>query len=218
MNLRSKLSYSNVVATLALFLVLTGGTVYAAVQLGKNDVKSKHIAPGAVESSDLDKDAVTSPKIADGSIKSNDLQAAIFDGVGVDVAGTAAAGPKTAINTDTPIPLPLTGKTSFSVGAGEVGALVAEARFTTAATSAADFCNPAVALEVNGEQTRVFASPEGDGNNTTLETRLGRDADGPFGVINPGEPLNVTALVLGEATCTADSQLNRVVVRLVKIH
>ena len=218
MNLRSRLTYANVVATLALALALTGGTVYAAVQLGKDDVKSKHIAPGAVETSDLDKDAVTSPKIANGSIKSADLASAIFDGVGVDVAGSAAAGPQGAVNTAADKPLPLTGKTSFSVGPGEVGALVAEARFTTATTNAAEFCSPAVRLLVNGGETRVFVDPTIEGNNTALETSLGRDADGPFGVINPGETLNVTALLRGDVDCTADSQLNRVVVRLVKIH
>jgi hypothetical protein len=218
MNLRSRFTYANVVATLALALALTGGTVYAAVQLGKDDVKSRHIAPGAVETSDLDSDAVTSPKIADGSVRAGDLAGAIFDGVGVDVAGSATAGPKGAINTATTTPLPLTGKTSFSVGPCEVGALVAEARFTTASLSAAEFCSPAVTLALNGDPTRVFADPTIDGNNTALVTSLGRDADGPFGLLTQGEQLTVTAFVRGDADCTADSQLNRVVVRLVKIH
>jgi hypothetical protein len=218
MKLRSRLSYANVVATVALFLVLSGGTVYAAVQLGKDDVRSKHIAPGAVQSSELDEDAVTSPKIRDGSVKPDDLSGAIFDGVGVDVAGSASAGAQGGVNTATDTPLPLNGKTSFSVAPGEVGALAAEARWTIASTSAAEFCNPSVVLAVNGERTRVFVDPTIEGNNTTLESSFGRDADGPFGVINPGEPLKVTAFLHGDADCTADSQLDRFVVRLVKIH
>ena len=53
MKLRSKLSYANVVATLALVLAIGGGTVYAALRLGKDAVRSKNIAAGAVKSSDL---------------------------------------------------------------------------------------------------------------------------------------------------------------------
>src|SRR5215213_3648866 len=73
MNLRSRLTYANVAASLALFLALAGGTVYAASELGRNDVKSKNIAKGAVKTSDLAGDAVTSPKVKDGAITAADL-------------------------------------------------------------------------------------------------------------------------------------------------
>jgi hypothetical protein len=42
---RFRITYSNVMATLALFVAL-GGSAYA-FSLGKNDVKSKHIKNGA---------------------------------------------------------------------------------------------------------------------------------------------------------------------------
>ena len=45
--LRRHLSYANVMATLALFVAL-GGSSYAAIELGRNSVKSRNIAPGAV--------------------------------------------------------------------------------------------------------------------------------------------------------------------------
>ncbi len=48
-------------------------------------------------------------------------------------------------------------------------------------------------------------------------TSLGRDADGPFGLINPGVPLTISAQIRGDADCTPDSQLNRLVVRIVQI-
>ncbi len=60
----SRFGYAQVVSTLALVVAL-GGTSYAAVQLGKGDVKTRHIA----------KSAVTSPKIKDGTVKPNDLAA-----------------------------------------------------------------------------------------------------------------------------------------------
>ncbi|HET9593151.1 MAG TPA: hypothetical protein VFP17_09570 [Solirubrobacterales bacterium] len=47
MGFRTKLSYANVIATLALFLALGGGA-YAATQLPKNSVGSKQLKKGAV--------------------------------------------------------------------------------------------------------------------------------------------------------------------------
>ena len=62
--LRTRLSYANVMATVAVFIAL-GGTSYAAVQLSKGQVKGQHIA----------KDAVTSAKVKDGSLLSKDFKA-----------------------------------------------------------------------------------------------------------------------------------------------
>jgi hypothetical protein len=70
---RSKLTYANVVATLALFVAL-GGSSYAAITLSKNSVKSKHIAKGAVKRSDIGRSAVNSRKVADGSLLGIDFK------------------------------------------------------------------------------------------------------------------------------------------------
>jgi hypothetical protein len=45
---RIKLTYANVISTLALFLVLSGGAAYGASQLGKNSVGTKQLKNGAV--------------------------------------------------------------------------------------------------------------------------------------------------------------------------
>ena len=45
---RKRWSYANVVATLALFVALAGGTAFAAIQLPKNSVGSKQIKKEAV--------------------------------------------------------------------------------------------------------------------------------------------------------------------------
>jgi hypothetical protein len=74
---RSKVTYGNVVASLALFIAL-GGVSYAAATLSKNSVGSKHIKA----------DAVTASKVAEGS-----LERAHF-AEGVLPSGTGAAGPK----------------------------------------------------------------------------------------------------------------------------
>jgi hypothetical protein len=59
--LRGKLTYSNVVSSLCLVLVLGGGTAYAATQvLPKNSVGSKQIKSGAVTPAKLSKAAKAS--------------------------------------------------------------------------------------------------------------------------------------------------------------
>jgi hypothetical protein len=64
---RPQLSYSSVVATIALFLAL-GGTVYAASQLPKNSVGPKQ----------LRKDAVVSSKVKKGSLLPSDFKAGLL--------------------------------------------------------------------------------------------------------------------------------------------
>jgi hypothetical protein len=75
--IRSKLTYANVMATLAVFLVLGGGA-YAASKIGPNDiaknaVRSKHIKRGNVKRSDLGANAVNSAKVANGSLRLSDI-------------------------------------------------------------------------------------------------------------------------------------------------
>ena len=64
---RPQLSYSSVVATIALFLAL-GGSVYAATQLPKNSVGPKQ----------LRKDAVRSSKVKNGSLLPSDFKAGLL--------------------------------------------------------------------------------------------------------------------------------------------
>ena len=213
MDRRPRLSYANVAATLALVIAIGGGTVYAAVQLSKNSVKSRHIAPKAVKNSDIAPNAVTSPKIKNKTVGAGDLTIGLLNQV-VDVKAAAKGGPL-AVNVAGPIPVPLTGATTITPGPGQVGALAAEAQFTLATTNAS-YCSPAVGLMVNGEETRVFVSP--DGNNTgTPAVQLGRDADGPFGIIDPSAPLTISAILVGDTDCTAQSTLDRVEIRYVAI-
>lgn len=59
-SLRTRLTYANVMATLAVFLALGGGLAWA---LGRNSVKRKQIAPNAVAKSELKQNAVTGPDV-----------------------------------------------------------------------------------------------------------------------------------------------------------
>jgi hypothetical protein len=81
--MRAALSYSNVIATLALMIAL-GGTSYAAVTLGKNSVRSRNIANGAVTSSKIKNGAVTGAKLGRGAVTAATVKAGSL--VGSDLA------------------------------------------------------------------------------------------------------------------------------------
>ena len=64
---RDRLSYANVVATLALFVALGGGA-YAAVQLPPRSVGTKQLKNKAVKAVKIGKHAVTGPKIGPNAV------------------------------------------------------------------------------------------------------------------------------------------------------
>jgi hypothetical protein len=98
--IRKRITYANVMSSIAVFLVL-GGAAVAANQLGKNTVGSKQLKKNAVTSSKIKKNAVTGAKIKKGSVGG----AKITDGAvtSSDLANGAVTGEK--INS---------GSTSFS--------------------------------------------------------------------------------------------------------
>ncbi len=59
--LRSRLTYANVVATIALFVALGGGA-YAVLKLPKNSVKSKQIKNGQVKNKTSARTRSTAPR------------------------------------------------------------------------------------------------------------------------------------------------------------
>jgi hypothetical protein len=64
---RSKLTYSNVIATMALFIAL-GGVAVAATQLPRNSVGANQLKRGAVTAAKIRKQAVNSAKLAPKSV------------------------------------------------------------------------------------------------------------------------------------------------------
>jgi hypothetical protein len=65
---RSKLTYANVIATLALFIAVGGASAFAASQLKKNSVGSKQIKKSAITTAKIKNDAITSAKIANAAV------------------------------------------------------------------------------------------------------------------------------------------------------
>lgn len=71
--LRSRLTYANVMSSLAVFLVLGGATAFAATKIGSNEIKANAILTGkikkeAVTAGKIKNAAITNSKLADGSV------------------------------------------------------------------------------------------------------------------------------------------------------
>jgi hypothetical protein len=79
--IRKRLTYANVMSSIAVFLILGGATAFAA--LGKNSVGSKQLKKNAVTAAKIKKNAVTAAKIKDRSLLSRDFK-----------VGQLPAGPK----------------------------------------------------------------------------------------------------------------------------
>jgi hypothetical protein len=73
--MKQRLTYANVLSTLALFLALGGATAYAVNQLPPKSIGARQLRPGAVTADKIRKHAVTAPKIEAGAIKSGKIAA-----------------------------------------------------------------------------------------------------------------------------------------------
>ena len=69
---RNALTYSNVTATVALFVAL-GGASYAATQLPRNSIGSAQIKSNGVTNVDIARNAVTGAKVRTGSLDGTDI-------------------------------------------------------------------------------------------------------------------------------------------------
>jgi hypothetical protein len=78
---RKRLTYANVMSSLALFLIVAGGSAFAAAKLGKNTVGTKQLKNNAVTSAKIKKGAVTAAKIGAGAV-----------GAGALASGSVGAG------------------------------------------------------------------------------------------------------------------------------
>lgn len=70
--IQKRLTYANVVATLALFVALGGGS-YAAFKLPRNSVSSSHIRTNAVGASEIKRNAIRSGEVKNGSLTGLDI-------------------------------------------------------------------------------------------------------------------------------------------------
>jgi hypothetical protein len=78
--IRKRLTYANVMSSLAVFLVLGGATALAAGHLGKNTVGTKQLKKNAVTTAKIKKNAVNAAKLGAGSVTGEKLAAGAVSG------------------------------------------------------------------------------------------------------------------------------------------
>ena len=78
--IRKRLTYANVMSSLAVFLIIGGGAAFAATKLGKNSVGTKQIKNNAVTAAKIKKNSVTTAKIKAGSVTSSQIKAGTVSG------------------------------------------------------------------------------------------------------------------------------------------
>lgn len=230
--LLAKLTYANVIATIALFLALGGGAVMAAGQLGKNVVKSKNIAPNAVRTQDIAKKAVKSGKIAANAIKNKNLAKNAVSGgkvrkkaltrskfkagtlAGLQVANVETGGVP-GLTEDLPdnsegVPIPLAGTPTFTPQAGKSYVLLAEMRGTPIDADGADGnnyggsgCFAWVRIYLNGEPVSgVEISANANAQPPYDVNAVGTSSTG-VGLLVPGQPQTIAANAIGSDGCGA---------------
>ena len=180
---RSRLTYANVVSTIALFLALTGGAVYAAGKIGTDDiaanaVKTKQIAPGAVQRSDM-----ATP---------------------VSIVAKARGG--SAAFTPDETPYSLSGKTKWTQGPKEIDQFVVQVNGSVANDPSQMFaiCFASVLIKVNGiTVTSGFLS-----GGTPSTTGTGVLMDGGTKVKR-----TLTASLQGSSGCAPGSKVDSVTLR-----
>jgi hypothetical protein len=124
MQMRKRLTYANVMSSLAVFLILGGATAFAAVKkVGSNEIKANSIKTGkivkeAVTAGKIKKAAVTEAKLADGAVTTNKLA---NGAVTTDkIADNAVTGAKVNEATLGQVPSAATAATAGSVGGNTV--------------------------------------------------------------------------------------------------
>jgi hypothetical protein len=169
---RPRLSYANVVSTISLFLVLSGGVAFAAKKLTTNDIKkgaikTKLLAKHAVTNAKLAKNAVKSKNIAANAVRTTQIAADSVNGSkvlngsltpadvlgGGSVVATATGGPVDVGSGPTPVPL--SGGT-WTQGATENDLFVAKLEGTVSVEGSGS-CQVFVNLELDGVSIGALA-------------------------------------------------------------
>jgi len=221
---RKTFSYANVVATVALFLAVSGGAVYAATNLGKNAVKSTNIAAKAVKSRNLasnavkaknlgansvttakiKKEAVTPVKLKKASLSRANLAAGTLAGLQVaEVQAAAVPGLNSEVAGGTPVPL--TGTAAFTPVAGKSYELLTELKGTPtdADGPGGEPCSAFVSVLVNGVPVSgagIWANASGTPPFNFEPIGSGSTA---IGLQQAGQPQTLSALSLGGVGCSA---------------
>jgi hypothetical protein len=165
-----RLTYANVVSTVALVVALTGASAYAANQLADRSVGAPQLRPGAVTAGKIRKNAVTAPKIKVLAVKegklANGAVSAIKLGAAAVSSRSLAAG---AVSNEKLANDSVTGEKVVEETLNQVPSAV-KSDFASAAESA----NPVAfaAVDAEGNVNASLSKGLGAGNVTRLTSGI----------------------------------------------
>lgn len=206
-----RLTYANVIATLALFLALSGGVVWAAGKIPGGRLKPNSISAGKIK-----RNAVTAVKIRPNAVIATKIRAGAVDftklAAGTNLVASAASGPVPASTSD-PITVPLSAPVSFTPAAGTLDLLSVEAKGANLARVGAEPCEPRVVPFVNGSAWSVAAtaltlSAFPPTANEPTGQRPVAGVTGPVGLTSPGVSQTVAIKVIGDPGCASGATIS----------
>jgi hypothetical protein len=197
-----RLTYANVMSSIAIFLVL-GGAAFAAVKVAKKSVGPKQLKANAVTAKKIKKNAVTKAKIAKGAVS--------FGKFGPTTNLLAAAtGTTSSLTSETPSNIPLSTPIAVTPKPGVLNLVHIEVRGSLGRTGGAA-CNPEVQPLVNGGLMLVANGYLGLSTEAAAPSNfrpvLIDSESAPIGLTQPGVKQEVTVRVIGDPDCTSTSGL-----------
>jgi hypothetical protein len=208
-----RLTYANVIATLALFLALGGGAVWAAnhksskIGTGKlkpNAVTAGKIKANAVTTSKIRENAVTGVKIREGAVAFGKLATGTGVVATATSSGTAVDGPS-AVTVSFPSPV------TFTPAPNVVYLMSVEARSSGLARSGAETCRVQVVPLVNGTEwgggaPLVLSAFEPTGENPAGVIGSGGQTS-PIGLAASGATQTIGAKLIGSPRCASSGSV-----------
>lgn len=182
--IRKRLTYANVMSSLAVFLVLGGATAFAATELAKNSVGAKQLKKNAVTAAKIKKEAVAGAKIKNGAVGTSKLAAGAV--TGEKLANAAVAADKIADNAVTAGKIADNAVTGGKIANGSVtNAKIGEGAVTANKLS-------------EGERSEAFRSGVSSGTKAL--------ANGLIGEYGPAQSVTTLTLPSGNFVVTAQSE------------
>ena len=225
--LRSKMTYANVISTIALFFVLAGGSAFAAKEalLPKNSVGAKQLQPGAVTPAKLSAGSKTALTGAMGPKGDTGLAGA--QGSKGDNGAEGPEGPQglpgtTGVEglvvdaesgeaTQRSGPVALNGETSWTTGSGQAGLLFGELVATLAVTQEGRemlfSCSVTITVFDNGTEVGRVSTGTLERSFATKTAKL----TPPIAIAfhQPGAHL-ITATVASNSSCETGTKIDNV--------
>jgi hypothetical protein len=204
-----RLTYANVIATLALFLALGGGAVWAAgksvnTKIGTGKLKPNAVTAGkikanAITTSKIRENAVTNAKIREGSVNFGKLATNTL------VVATATSTP-TAVNGASAVTVNFPTAVTFTPAAGTVNLMSVEVRGSNISRSGTEPCRIQVIPLVNGAEWAgaplVLSAFEPTGENPSGAITSGGSTS-PIGLAAAGATQTIGAKLIGSPRCSS---------------